>query len=166
MNEEWVKTGEAARILGVSRQHVVDLCDRGDLTFSKVGSHRRIPRSAVDIMLRRPLTREEEKSLWLHRALLTPLMLDPNSVLQAARKTIDEWRPKHRSDGMVSHYLDLWEYVIDKGIDEVVSVLTGRDERSVELRQNSPFAGVLSDDERRRVLQSFREHRSEEIPAA
>jgi excisionase family DNA binding protein len=34
-----LSTGDAASFLGVSRQHVVDLCDRGDLIFVWVGSH-------------------------------------------------------------------------------------------------------------------------------
>ncbi|RUP04163.1 MAG: DNA-binding protein, partial [Mycobacterium sp.] len=35
-------TGEVARRLGVSRQHIVDLCDQGALPCVMVGSHRRI----------------------------------------------------------------------------------------------------------------------------
>lgn len=66
-----LSTGDVAAILGVSRQHVVDLCDRGDLPYVMVGTHRRVLRSAVDQIVephRRSLTREEERSLWLHRA--------------------------------------------------------------------------------------------------
>jgi excisionase family DNA binding protein len=44
-----LSTGEVAGRLGVSRQHVVDLCDRGDLIFVRVGSHRRATRSAVKV---------------------------------------------------------------------------------------------------------------------
>ena len=72
MRNEWLTTGEAASMLGVSRQHVVDLCDRGELSFSRAGTHRRIRRSDAQRMLEPQLTREQEKSLWLHRALLGP----------------------------------------------------------------------------------------------
>lgn len=43
--DDWLSTGDVAEILGVSRQHVVDLCDRGDLPCTRFGSHRRIRRS-------------------------------------------------------------------------------------------------------------------------
>jgi excisionase family DNA binding protein len=41
-DEELISTGAAAAVLGTSRQHVVDLCQRGDLPFLSVGTHRRI----------------------------------------------------------------------------------------------------------------------------
>lgn len=67
---------------------------------------------------------------------------------------------------MTARYLRRWQQVLDGGVHTVVAVLTGSDENSVELRQNSPFAGALTDDERRQVLRSFREHWDREHPAA
>lgn len=67
---------------------------------------------------------------------------------------------------MATSYLQRWEQVIEGGVDSVVPVLVGTDEVSSELRQNSPFAGVLSDIERRQVLRSFREHWDGEHAAA
>lgn len=166
MNDDWLTTGEVSSMLGVSRQHVVDLCDRGELTCMKTGTHRRIRRSEVRQWLKPRLTLEQEKSLWLHRALLGHLMIDPQGVLQTAQKNITSWKPGHRADGMATRYLQQWERVIDGGVDDVVGVLTGTDEVSSELRQNSPFAGVLSDNERRQVLRSFREHWDHEHAAA
>ena len=158
MRNEWLTTGEAASMLGVSRQHVVDLCDRGELSFSRAGTHRRIRRSDAQRMLEPQLTREQEKSLWLHRALLGPLMIDPTIVLEQARENIQRWPPRHRAAGMAASYLTQWQELLDGGVDEIVDVLVGTDERSSELRQNSPFAGVLSDEDRRHVLASFRDH--------
>ena len=43
-----LRTGEAARRLGVSRQHVVELCNRGRLPYVTVGAHRRMPEQAVN----------------------------------------------------------------------------------------------------------------------
>jgi len=64
MNDDWLTTGEAAEILGDSRQHVVDLCERGDLACSKPGAHRRIRRSEVARLASPGLNREQEKALW------------------------------------------------------------------------------------------------------
>ena len=166
MNSDWLTTGETASILGVSRQHVVNLCDRGELRCSLAGTHRRILRTDVQQLLKPGLTREQEKSLWLHRALLGPLMIDPNSVLDLARENIQAWLPRHRADGMAARYLRQWQNVLEGGVDDVVEVLTGTDEASIELRQNSPFAGVLSDADRRQALRSFREHWNHEHSTA
>lgn len=166
MDDDWLTTGEVSSMLGVSRQHVVNLCDRSELICTKIGTHRRIQRSEVQRLLEPQLTREQEKSLWLHRALLGHLMVDPHGVLQTARKNVANWSSGHRADGMAARYLQQWERVIDGGVDDIVGVLTGTDEVSRELRQNSPFAGVLSDDERRQVLRSFREHWNHEHAAA
>ena len=87
-------SGQAARILGCSRQHVVDLCDSGKLPCSVIGSHRRIARADLKSFLDtgRALRREEERSLWLHRALVGPLLRDPDKVLAHARANIIRWR--------------------------------------------------------------------------
>ena len=151
-------TGDVAHALGVSRQHVVDLCDRGDLAFVWVGKHRRVAQGEVTRMLSGGvplLTREQEKSLWLHRALLAYLLVDPNQALANAHQQIMRWRSVHRVDGMTDHWLELWESILDGGIESVVDTLTSRSGRAVELRANSPFAGLLPDDVRRDVLSAF-----------
>lgn len=158
MNDDWLTTGETATLLGVSRQHVVDLCERGELRCTRTGTHRRIRRSDLDRRLDPPLTREQARSLWLHRALLGHLMLNPHEVLQTALSNIASWKPKHRDDGMATRYLEQWEHVLTDGVDAVCGVLTGTDEASRELRGNSPFAGVLTEVERRQALRAFREH--------
>jgi excisionase family DNA binding protein len=67
-----VTTGQAASILGSSRQHVVDLCDSGQLGYSSVGTHRRV--RLVDVLRLKEgeetagkLTRDQVRSLWLHQ---------------------------------------------------------------------------------------------------
>ena len=117
-------------------------------------------------MMEPSITREQEKSLWLHRALLGALMIDPRGVLQTAQGNIARWRTVHRPDGMSVRYLGQWQQVIDDGVDVVARVIVGMDERSCELRQNSPFAGVLSEAERRQVLRSFRDHWEQEHGAS
>jgi len=161
-------TGQAAQVLGCSRQHVVDLCDSGKLSCAVVGSHRRVARVDLQRFLDegKVLRREEERSLWLHRALLGPLLRDPERVLDKARSNIRRWSGAHRPDGMSQSWLREWERVLDQGVDAVADVLASRAPRAVELRANSPFAGVLDERERLAVHQSFRRHWAAEHPAA
>ncbi|SMY01580.1 DNA-binding protein [Brevibacterium antiquum] len=118
-------------------------------------------------MNRLRLTYEQARSLWLHREVLDQLMDDPDRVLSIAQDNLERLKHVHRPDGMAVRCLDQWQSVIDGGLDELVATLTGTDERSSQLRQNSPFAGVLSDDQRMKVLRSFRQHverEAREIP--
>ena len=59
---------------------------------------------------------------------------------------------------MAEHWLDLWRDTLDSGLGKVLTTLVSESPQAAELRQNSPFAGILPDDERIRVLTSFRKH--------
>ncbi|USQ81510.1 helix-turn-helix domain-containing protein [Ornithinimicrobium faecis] len=156
-NDTLLKTGEVADLLGVSRQHVVDLCNRGDLPSVKIGTHRRVRRADVEEILQaHTLTYEQRKQLWLHQALLTHLLTKPDATMSLARKNIRRWSSMHRPDGKANDYLREWEKVLDDGLERTVETVLSSSLRSCELRQNSPFAGVLSQTERMAALTSFR----------
>ena len=162
IESSFLSTGEVAGLLGVSRQHVVDLCDRGDLIFVRVGSHRRVPRLELDRLLaglrQGGLTRDQERSLWLHRAVLAELVEDPEEVLARVRGNLQRLRTQHPTRGMTARWLGRWQEVLDGGVDAVADVLSSQGPGALEMRQNSPFAGVLSQEVRSRVLASFVRH--------
>jgi excisionase family DNA binding protein len=147
-------TGEAAVLLRSSRQHVVDMCERGLLPYVKVGTHRRLRRADIEAILRPELTRDQLKALWLHRAVAGRLVQDPDAALAKAATNLERLRQVH-PDGMAAMWLDRWRTVLDSGIEAVLDVLASRAPEAIELRQNSPFAGVLTEAERRAVLAAF-----------
>ena len=157
-----LSTGHVASLLGVSRQHVVDLCDRGDLIFVRVGSHRRVPRFELDRILGAvhvgKLTRDQERSSWLHRAVLGELVNNPEDVLARVGGNLQRLRAQHLGRGLTARWLDQWQKVLDAGVDAVADVLTSQGPAALELRQNSPFAGVISQEVRSRVLAAFLRH--------
>lgn len=153
-----IRTGEAARLLGCSRQHVVDLCDEGKLpAVRRSGSHRYVRRSDVLALTGRSLTREQERSRWLHGAVIGHLVTNPDPVLTRARENLDRFSKVHEGT-MAQHWLDVWRLTLDSGLDHVLTVLLSVSPEATELRQNSPFTGILSEEERKRTLDAFRKH--------
>lgn len=157
MDPQFLTTGQAAELLGLSRQGVVDLCERGLLPYAKVGSHRRLRRSDVEPVVQRPLTRDQERSLWLHRVVAGRLAVDPGSTIATARRNLVTLRNAHRHSS-AQGWIERWANLLDGPIDIVADMLTARSAAALELRQNSPFAGVVAEDDRHAALRAFREH--------
>ncbi len=102
--------------------------------------------------------------MWLHQVVAGRLALDPDAVLGQARKNLQHLGSVHLS-GMTAQWLTEWQKVLDSGEDAVFAALTSRSAHAVELRQNSPFAGVLSAEERTAALEAFRNHWRQAHPA-
>ena len=154
----WLTTGEAARILGTSRQHVVDLCNSRRLPFVTIGTHRRIQPLALQAFMLspsgvRPLRREQLVSLWLHHVVAVRLVTEPSAVMDRARRNLDKLSKRHPS---AQPWIAAWLRVLEQGPAAVLQVLTSQSEAATELRQNSPFAGAITQAERRKVLASVR----------
>jgi excisionase family DNA binding protein len=153
-----IPTGEAARLLDCSRQHVVNLCNEGKLTVLRKGrSHRYLRRSEVLALSGRGPTRDQEQSRWLHTAVASHLVSEPDLVLARARDNVDRFADVHKGT-MAEYWLDVWRETLSAGTDSVLNVLVSDAPRARDLRQNSPFTGILPEGERRKVLRSFRQH--------
>ena len=66
-------------------------------------------------------------------------------------------RSKHPKAGQL---LQEWEVILNRPVSEMAPALTDPSPWSRELRQVTPFAGVLSTEERTEVYRSFREEES------
>jgi excisionase family DNA binding protein len=156
--DELLTTGEAAKILNCTRQHVVDLCDRGDLPFTTVGTHRRISRENVEALKSRTdrLSRDERRSLWLAYVVAGRIATEPERTIADALDHLDKMRGSAR--GQAKKWLDQWERLLNGPVDQILAALTDRSLRGRELRQNSPFAGALTEEERRTALEEWRSH--------
>jgi excisionase family DNA binding protein len=150
-----LSTGEVAAMLGVSRQHVVDLCNAGLLPFIRVGTHRRIRRADAEGVVAgsaRP-TRDQVRSLLLAHATAGRIVFDPTGTRLLARSNIRRMR-ESAARGAALIWLTEWDRLLDGPLVELLHALTSPSLRSRELRQNNPFAGVLSEQELAQVLRS------------
>jgi excisionase family DNA binding protein len=149
--DEFLSTGDVAKLLGVSRQHIVDLCDRGELPFEMAGTHRRIRRSDAEAARLGDLrmTRDQRRSLWLAYAVAASIVERPAIVIDAARRRAKELNAGSRANRWTRE----WEAVLGRSVETVLDALTSTSLRSRELRQNTPF--VLPDRDRDRVLEAF-----------
>jgi hypothetical protein len=90
--------------------------------------------------------RAARRNLAYHRAVARRLR---RSMVDDALHQVWRWR----DDGQLDpRYAREWEDVLARPIPEIRKVLTADSPESRDLRQNSPFAGVLSEPERRRIL--------------
>lgn len=157
--EEWLSTGEAAELLGTTRQHIVDLAKRGDLPYIVVGSHRRVLKSDVEWMRqsRNRLTADQRRSIRMGHALAGQIVLDPEGARTLARNNLDRQRLAHPR-GKAQQWFSKWESLLDGPLDDILQVLTSNAAPvNRELRQNNPFAGLLTDEQRERVIASARQ---------
>lgn len=91
--------------------------------------------------------RAELQGLAYHRAVAQ--RLDPRLV-RNARVQLNRWRREGKID---ERYAAQWEKVLLRPIDRIARAISQDSQTSRDLRQNSPFTGVLSDPERRRVIE-------------
>jgi hypothetical protein len=112
-------------------------------------------------LIRPALGRGEVEQLWLHRAIAGKFVSNPAALLAAAAITLRRIRRLH-PDGRDWDWLDRWQAVLDEGHEAVLEALTSSAEYAVEMRSTSPFVGILSEVERRRVINALAEVRREQ----
>jgi hypothetical protein len=87
------------------------------------------------------------RSIALHREVARRLCEEP-ALLQAARLRVAGWL----ADGSVAReYAEAWSTLLASPLERVVEALTDPSERMHDLRQVSPFAGVLDSRTRWRI---------------
>ncbi|MEX2193885.1 MAG: hypothetical protein WD844_01245 [Thermoleophilaceae bacterium] len=74
-------------------------------------------------------------------------------MIDDALHRVWKWRAQGKLD---PHYAARWEEVLERPVPEVRRAISEDTELARDLRQNSPFAGMLSEPERRRILDEIR----------
>ncbi|MCL1587065.1 MAG: helix-turn-helix domain-containing protein [Actinomycetia bacterium] len=106
-----------------------------------------------------PLTRRDNRSLAIHRAIATKLRHDPTTVLEVAHTNLKRLSQQHPR---AAQLLNDWAGILDRPVESIIEAMLDPSEHARELRHVTPFAGVLSSSERASVYRRFtaQEHRS------
>jgi transcriptional regulator with XRE-family HTH domain len=100
--------------------------------------------------------REQRLGLELHRAIARRLIDDPERVLAHARERIPALRASVRGD-LAHSWVDEWEDHIESArLGAIVDRMLATDQRSIDMRQVSPWTGLLDRAERLAVLERAR----------
>jgi predicted transcriptional regulator len=89
----------------------------------------------------------ELRSLAYHRAL-APRLRRP--MVEAAQRKLRRWLEEGK---IAPLHAETWEEVFAQPMAKIRDAITADDQRGRDLRQNSPLAGLLSEPERRKVLE-------------
>jgi hypothetical protein len=106
----------------------------------------------VEVRLAPRMTREERRSLRLHRAIARKLEDEPQAVLGKARRVLSLMMAKHPH---AAPLLREWRVLLALSVEDLSEILTDIRPHARELRQVTPFAGALTARERAEVYRSF-----------
>jgi hypothetical protein len=92
--------------------------------------------------------REERVSYELHLAVAQKIRENPEPVLSKARTNLQRMASRTR-DAYAHGWVAEWNTLVNGGdMNQLMESMLGPDERGIDLRQMTPFAGVLSQEER------------------
>ena len=96
-------------------------------------------------------------SVHLRRATIPPPLVDGGTVvLLIAHGNLARWTSLNASAPSLLRCYAEWREILNRPLEEICSLLTLETEEARRLRQNSPFAGVLSAQEVWELKQRFR----------
>lgn len=96
----------------------------------------------------------DARSLAMHCLIARKLMREPK-LLQIARRNLTQWR-KRSGEAAEAAYLSEWSQILDYPLPQLLALMTAMTDEATRLRQSSPFAGILTPIERKRVFEAFR----------
>jgi hypothetical protein len=97
----------------------------------------------------------DRRSLALHEAVAAKLEAQPQ-LLDVARANLRRWLGTNPAA-----VLREWWYLLDTTpLPELLVLLRSPDDRAARLRQSSPFAGLLTPEERQAILNDYESRRA------
>jgi hypothetical protein len=95
----------------------------------------------------------EARSLAMHTVIAQKIERNPR-LLEVPRDNLKRWRARWEDEPPAWH--GEWCAIMGRPWTEIAALITEPSEEAARLRQSSPFAGILSAAERRRIYEAFR----------
>jgi excisionase family DNA binding protein len=165
--DRWIAKGDIAAVTTprgrreIPLSHLLDLLElveqrreqRKSLALASVIRDRRREAAELDesplLKVSRPPQRThrsaEIQALAYHRVVAQRL---DEQLVGDASKRLDRWR---REGKIREQWADEWQRVLEMPLPRIAKLISSDTERARELRQSSPFAGALTEQERRRL---------------
>lgn len=96
----------------------------------------------------------DARSLALHTVIACKISRDP-TLLEKARENLADMRSRHDPDDMPLHIKE-WEQILTLHWRHIAALLIAVTEEAIRLRSSSPFAGILTQEERLGIIEPFR----------
>jgi len=91
------------------------------------------------------------QGLAYHRAVAERLDRD---LVEEARRRLRRWRREGQLD---ARWADEWEKLLSQPASQIAKIISSDSKHGRALRQTSPFAGALTEQERRRLVKAVEE---------
>lgn len=95
----------------------------------------------------------EARSLAMHAVIAQKIERDPK-LLNVPRNNLQRWSGRWENEAPA--WYGEWRGIMNRPWAEIAAIITEPSEEGARLRQSSPFAGVLSAAERKRIYAAFR----------
>jgi hypothetical protein len=92
----------------------------------------------------------ERRSLAYHRVVADRLS---EQIVDEARERIERLATERH---LHPRYAERWRRLLSRPLPDIAQAISADDEEGRDLRQNSPFAGALNEQERRRIIEAIR----------
>ncbi|MBU0507184.1 MAG: helix-turn-helix transcriptional regulator [bacterium] len=99
------------------------------------------------------LTREDQRSLAYHQAIAKKIQKNPEITIERARNTLKRMSQKNP---YAKALFNKWKQWLTLSVEELIQRILDPGIEARNMRQVSPFAGLLSPKERMQILKRFR----------
>ena len=100
------------------------------------------------------MSREDKRSLAFHHAIVVAIKKDPTEVLNRARQNLQKLTEMHPG---AANLFKIWRKWLALPLEDLIENMLDFSPEAREMRQVSPFSGILNPQQRLRVLQQFRQ---------
>lgn len=92
-------------------------------------------------------------ALACHRAVAERLRVAPEPILKHARNNLARWSAQYESLPVAMLSLEEWKKILEElSVESLVTLITEDSDEGQRRRQSTPFAGVLTPEERKELL--------------